>query len=447
MDRRAFMLFTFAGLADPSPAPFTTRSAQEPSLPATAASIGVVNSADTPFAAWLRDFTERAIHAGAPADLVHREFDDLTPDPKVTDLDGRQSEFSKPLGDYVKGVVSDTRIAQGRAKLETLTWLPDVERRFGVPSEILISIWAVETGFGAIQGNFDVLRSVATLAAAGRRRDWAEGELKAIIQIIATGQATRAQLRGSWAGAMGQTQFEPSTYLQYAVDGDGDGRRDIWNSPEDALASTANLLIHYGWRPGQRAECEVILPAGFDYGLAEGPSQTPIEWAELGAVKADGGSWAAADAVTPAQLILPSGAYGPAFLIFPNHMAIRKYNNSTAYALSVGLLAERIAGAGPLHTPWPYEVPLSKTDRIDAQTALAKLGFDPGSLDGVIGAATRVGLRAWQKARGLPADGYLSPSVLQRLRAEAGIAAPPASYTATGDAPPAAPIPYRNLPR
>jgi len=191
----------------------------------------------------------------------------------------------------------------------------------------------------------------------------------------------------------------------------------------------------------------VILPAGFDYGLAEGPSQTPIEWAELGAVKADGGSWAAADAVTPAQLILPSGAYGPAFLIFPNHMAIRKYNNSTAYALSVGLLAERIAGAGPLHTPWPYEVPLSKTDRIDAQTALAKLGFDPGSLDGVIGAATRVGLRAWQKARGLPADGYLSPSVLQRLRAEAGIAAPPASYTATGDAPPAAPIPYRNLPR
>ena len=441
MDRRAFMLLTFAGLADPSPAPFTTPPASEPNLPSTPASVAVVNSADTPFQAWLRDFTARAIRAGAPADLVHREFDDLTPDPKVTDLDGRQSEFSKPLGDYVKGVVSDTRIAQGRAKLETLAWLPDVERRFGVPSEILISIWAVETGFGAIQGDFDVLRSVATLAAAGRRRDWAEGELKAIIQIIATGQATRAQLRGSWAGAMGQTQFEPSTYLQYAVDGDGDGRRDIWTTPEDALASTANLLIHYGWKPGQRWDCEVSLPAGFDYGLAEGPSQTPIEWAELGAVKADGGSWAAADAATPAQLILPAGAFGPAFLIFPNHMAIRKYNNSTAYALSVGLLAERIAGAGPLHTPWPYEIPLSKTDRIDAQTALAKLGYEPGSVDGVIGAATRVAIRAWQKARGLPADGYLSPSVLQRLRNEAGIT------SVDPNAAPNGPVPYQSLPR
>ena len=447
MDRRAFMLFTFAGLADPAHAPFTPTPVQDSDLPARPASVAVVNSADTPFEAWMRDYIDRAIRAGAPADVVHREFDGLTPDPKITDLDGRQSEFSKPLGSYVKGVVTEDRIEKGRLKLETLTWLPEVEQRFGVPREILLSIWSVETGFGAIQGDFDVLRSLATLAAAGRRRDWAEGELNAVIKIIATGQASRAQLRGSWAGAMGQTQFEPSTYLQYAVDGDGDGRRDIWTSAEDALASTANLLIHYGWKPGQRWDCEVVLPAGFDYGLAEGPSQTPIDWAELGAVKADGGSWAGADAATPAQLILPAGAYGPAFLIFPNHMAIRKYNNSTAYALSVGLLAERIAGAGPLHTPWPYEVPLSKTDRIDAQTALAKLGFDPGSLDGVIGAATRVGLRAWQKARGLPADGYLSPSVLQRLRAEAGIAAPPASYTATGDAPPAAPIPYRNLPR
>ena len=443
MDRRAFMLFTFAGLADPSPAPFTTPATPEPSRPSVAGE--VVNSADTPFEAWKRDYIERAIRAGAPAEVVHREFDDLIADPRITDLDGHQSEFSKPTGLYVKGVVTDQRIAAGRAKLATLPWLADVETRYGVPAEILIAVWAVESGFGAVQGDFDVLRSVASLAAAGRRREWAEGELDAIIKIIATGQATRAQLKGSWAGAMGQTQFEPSTYLQYAVDGDGDGRRDIWTNANDALASTANLLIHYGWKPGQRWDCEVILPTGFDYGLAEGPSQTPIEWAELGAVKADGGSWAAADAVTPAQLILPAGAYGPAFLIFPNHMAIRKYNNSTAYALSVGLLAERIAGAAPLHTPWPYEVPLAKADRLDAQTALAKLGYDPGAVDGVIGASTRVGVRAWQKARGLPADGYLSPAVLQRLRAEAGITPPPAGYT--GDTPPAAPIPYRSLPR
>jgi membrane-bound lytic murein transglycosylase B len=423
MDRRAFMLFTFAGVAAPGPAPFTAPPAPEQSLAPTAAAVAVVNSADTPFEAWMRDYIDRTVRAGAPSDVIQREFEGLTPDPRVNDLDGRQSEFSKPLGDYVKGVVNDNRIAMGRQRLQTLPWLPDVEAKYGVPKEILISIWAVETGFGAIQGDFDVLRSLATLAAAGRRRDWAEGELNAVIKIIATGQASRSQLKGSWAGAMGQTQFEPSTYLEFAVDGDGDGRRDIWTSPQDALASTANLMVHYGWKRGERAECEVILPPGFDYGLAEGPSQTPLEWAELGAVKADGGSWGAADANAPTQLILPSGAYGPAFLIFPNHMAIRKYNNSTAYALSVGLLAERIAGAGPLHTPWPYEIPLSLADRIDAQTALAKLGFDPGSVDGVIGARTRVGLRAWQKSKGIPADAYLSVSVLQRLRTEAGLPA------------------------
>jgi len=422
MDRRAFLLFTLAGVADPGPAPFTAPPAPEPGLPLAAAP--PASAADTPFEAWRKDFVDRVIRAGAPADVVQREFEGLTPDPRVNDLDGRQSEFSKPLGDYVKGVVNDERVAKGRAKLETLPWLPDIETKYGVPKEILVSIWAVETGFGAVQGDFDVLRSLATLAAEGRRRDWAETELKAVITIIATGQASRSQLKGSWAGAMGQTQFEPSTYLEFAVDGDGDGRRDIWTSPQDALASTANLMVHYGWKRGERAECEVILPPGFDYGLAEGPSQTPLEWAEIGAVKADGGSWDAADASAPTQLILPSGAYGPAFLIFPNHMAIRKYNNSTAYALSVGLLAERIAGAGPLHTPWPYEIPLSLADRIDAQNALAKLGFDPGSVDGVIGARTRVGLRAWQKARGIPADGYLSISVLQRLRTEAGL--PPA---------------------
>jgi lytic murein transglycosylase len=422
MDRRAFLLFTLAGVANPGPEPFTAPPPPEPGLPLAAAT--PASAVDTPFEAWRKDFVDRVIRAGAPAEVVQREFDGLTPDPRVTDLDGRQSEFSKPLGDYVKGVVSDDHIAKGRQKLETLPWLPDVETKYGVQKEILISVWAVETGFGAVQGDFDVLRSLATLAADGRRRDWAETELKAVITIIATGQASRSQLKGSWAGAMGQTQFEPSTYLEFAVDGDGDGRRDVWTSPEDALASTANLMVHYGWKRGERAECEVILPPGFDFGLAEGPSQTPLEWAEIGAVKADGGSWGAADAGAPTQLILPSGAYGPAFLIFPNHMAIRKYNNSTAYALSVGLLAERIAGAGPLHTPWPYEIPLSLADRIDAQNALAKLGFDPGSVDGVIGARTRVGLRAWQKARGLPADGYLSISVLQRLRTEAGL--PPA---------------------
>jgi membrane-bound lytic murein transglycosylase B len=229
---------------------------------------------------------------------------------------------------------------------------------------------------------------------------------------------SRAQLKGSWAGAMGQTQFIPSAYLATAIDGDGDGKRDIWGSTPDALASAANLLVKGGWRRGEAWAREVILPKGFDYGLSEGPKEVPSWWAAKEVKRADGLPWRPADAAAPAALILPAGAHGPAFLIFANHMAIRTYNNSLAYALAVGLLADRIAGGGPLKTPWPAETRLSLTDRMAAQEALAKLGYNPGSADGVVGVGTRQSLRAWQKARGLPADGYLSPEMVKKLKAE-----------------------------
>jgi lytic murein transglycosylase len=427
MDRRAFLLLTLAGIADPggSNPPPTTSAATGAQGGSGAA---LVSGADTPFEAWMRDYLDRAIGAGAPADVLRREFAGLEPDPQVIALDGRQSEFSKPIGDYVQGLVSDARIAQGVKKRDALPGLADIERRYGVPSEILVSIWAVESAFGAIQGDRDVLRSLASLASAGRRRAWAEGQIDALIKIIVAGEATRGQLKGSWAGAMGQTQLEPDAFLTYAVDGDGDGRRDIWGSPLDALASAAHLLAHDGWRAGQRWDCEVILRPGFDYGLAEGPSQTPAAWASIGAVRADGAGWTEADSGVQAQLILPAGALGPAFLTLPNHAVIRQYNNSTAYALSVGLLADRIAGGGPLKTAWPVETPLSLADRLDAQNALARLGFDPGPIDAMIGLASRAAIRAWQRSRGLPADGYLSADVLSRLRAEAA-AAPAASVT------------------
>ncbi|MBV9508933.1 MAG: lytic murein transglycosylase [Caulobacteraceae bacterium] len=412
MDRRAFLLLTLAGIADPggSSAP-------------TASQVGAgAGDLDTLFDAWMADYTARAVAGGAPAEVVRREFAGLTPDPQVVALDGRQAEFSKPIGAYVQGVVTEGRIAEGAAKRETLPGLAEVEARYGVPAQVLIAIWAVESGFGAVQGQKDVLRSLASLAAAGRRRGWAEGQLGALITIIAEGRASRPQLKGSWAGAMGQTQLEPDAFLTYAVDGADDGRpADIWDRPLDALASAAHLLAHDGWRPGERWDCEVILPPGFDYGLAEGPAQTPDAWAEMGAVRADGQTWNGRDAAAPAQLILPAGARGPAFLTFPNHGVIRQYNNSTAYALSVGLLADRIAGAGPLKTPWPVETSLSLADRLDAQNALTKLGFNPGPVDAMIGYGTRVALRAWQKSRGLPADGYLSPQVLNQLRIEAGL--------------------------
>src|SRR6185437_4710692 len=289
------------------------------------------------------------------------------------------------------------------------------------------------SGYGAVQGDFDVIRSMASLAAQGRRREWAEGELIAALRIIASGEAGRAQLKGSWAGAMGQTQFIPTAFLSTAVDGDGDGRRDIWGDPADALASAANLLAKGGWVRGQSWAVEVTAPAGFDFAMTEGPKMSPDAWAALGVLRADQAPWRDADKAAEAQLLAPAGAKGPLFLLFPNHFVIRKYNNSVAYALAVGLLADRIAGAAPLHTPWPPETPLSLTDRMTAQRALTQLGFYSGSPDGVVGTGTRAALRSWQKARGLTADGYLSPDMVERLKAETQAppgAPPPASEPA-----------------
>jgi membrane-bound lytic murein transglycosylase B len=318
-------------------------------------------------------------------------------------------------------VISDDRVAVGRNKREQLTYLPTIEARYGVPRDILLAVWAMESAFGQLQGNFDVVRSMVSLAADGRRRAWAEGELIAALKIIDSGEVSRERLRGSWAGAMGQTQFIPSSYRSTAVDFDGDGRRDIWGSDADSLASAANLLAKGGWKPGVGWAKEVILPAGFDYSVTEVERQLPSWWEARGVQRADGLPWTAADAASLAMLILPSGAAGPAFLALPNHFAIRTYNNSTSYALGIGLLADRFAGGGPLVATWPVETPLILADRMAAQIALARVGFPPGPADGVIGAGTRKALRAWQQSQQLPADGYLSNDMVARLKAQAGI--------------------------
>ena len=358
--------------------------------------------------------------AGLPAALIDRELAGVTPNPRVISLDSAQPEFSKPVGDYIKGTVSDERIARGRRYRTELPFWPSVEQQYGVPRDILIAVWAMESAFGAVQGDFDVVRSMSSLAFHGRRRNFAETELIAALKVIDSGEASRAQLKGSWAGAMGQTQFLPSNYLSTAVDGNGDGKRDIWGSNHDALASAANLLAKGGWVRGQSWAREVTLPAGFDYSLTEGPRETPDWWAQRGVRPADGRPWSPADAAAPAQLVAPAGASGPVFLLLPNHFAIRKYNNSTSYALGIGLLADRFAGGGPLVKAWPYETPLAIGDRIAAQTALLRLGFNPGEPDGVVGVNTRTALRNWQKARGLTADGYLSMEMVRRLNVEAG---------------------------
>lgn len=396
--------------------PITTAAAADAASPIQPPT----TSGDMVFDAWAGEFYDRAVKAGIAPALVTREMAGLTPDPRVTSRDSRQPEFSQPISAYIAGAVTDGPIATGMRKRTEVPSLGAIEQRYGVPREILIGVWSRESAFGAIQGDFDVVRSMASLAAQGRRRDWAEGELIAAFKIIGSGEFARGQLKGSWAGAMGQTQFIPSSFLSTAVDGDGDGKRDVWTSSSDALASAADLLAKGGWVRGQGWAREVSVPASFDFGLSEGPKETPGWWAEKGVRRADGLPWSAADQTAPAQLLAPAGATGPIFLLFPNHFAIRKYNNSVAYALAVGLLADRISGQGPLVKTWPAEVPLSLADRMTAQRALAVLGFDPGQPDGVVGMGTRAQLRAWQKARGLTADGYLSPAMVEKLKAEAG---------------------------
>jgi membrane-bound lytic murein transglycosylase B len=407
MDRRLFITLALAGLGP-------TGSVLAQSEPTPADLLGTTG--EPYFADWLNGFYQRALQAGVPRALLDHELSGLSSDPRITALDAQQPEFARPVSAYIEGTVNQKRIDIGREKRVSVGQFPAIERTYGVPRDILIGIWAMESNFGVLQGDFDIIRCLATLAASGRRRAWAEGELLASLKIIGDGDAPRSRLRGSWAGAMGQTQFLPSTYLATAVDGDGDGRRDIWGSAPDALASAANLLAKAGWRRGEGWAYEIVLPAGFDYGLSENAREAPEWWRARGVRKAGGAAWSPQDAASSAMLLLPAGAAGPAFLAFPNHFAIRAYNNSIAYALAVGLLADRFAGGGALRTPWPRETPLSLTDRLDTQTALIRLGFNPGPADGAIGLMSRQALRAWQKSQGLPADGYLSPEIVARLR-------------------------------
>lgn len=426
--RRRYLLalYVLAGCASPprpAPPPATppVTAAPAPPAPVTVPVKPPTASGDMIFDAWAAEFQGRALAAGIRPDVLEREMAGLTPDPRVAGLDSRQPEFSKPVSAYLQGVVTADRATIGQRRRADMPELAAIEDRYGVPREILLGVWALESGFGAIQGDMDVIRSVATLAAQGRRRAWAEGELIAALKIIQSGEHPRSRLKGSWAGAMGQTQFIPTTFLSTAVDFDGDGRRDIWASRADALGSAANLLAKAGWVRGQSWAREVVVPDGFDFSQTEGPRLTPAQWAAMGVKRADGLPWSDADAQAQAQLVAPAGAKGPLFLLFPNHFAIRKYNNSLAYALGVGMLADRFSGMGGVVRPWPQEQPLSLVDRMTAQRALNALGFNAGNPDGVVGMNTRTALRAWQKARNLTADGYLSPEMVQRLKAEAGV--------------------------
>ncbi len=383
--------------------------------PAPQAANSVPITAYATFDDWKQAFIQKAVMRGFDPGFSAQVFDGVEPLPGVTASDSQQPEFSKPASSYMRQAVTTARFSAAATRLGANANVSEIEQTYHVPKCIMGGIWTMESDLGRVQGNIDVIAALSTLAYNGRRRAWAEDELIAAMTILRDHGIARTTLKGSWAGAMGQTQFIPSSYLSLGADGDHDGRVDIWNSDSDALASTANLLAKAGWKADEEWAVEVILPAGFDYYLAETAKKTPAEWQALGVKRADGGYFTPAETGEDATLFLPSGAKGPAFLFLPNHYVIRKYNNSTSYALGVGLLADGICGKAPLVTAWPVEPPLSLDQRIKTQQALKAAGFDPGANDGVIGPATRMAIRNWQRANALPADGYLSFDLANRF--------------------------------
>ena len=393
-----------------------------PPAPAVITSAPVPGS-DTPlvqpaqsFSEWQAGFRAQALKAGINPQVFDNAFAGITPDMSVIKADRSQPEFSRPVWEYLDGALSPLRVRNGQRLLEqNAELLSRIEQRYGVDRQALVSVWGMESNFGSFQGNKSVIRSLATLAYEGRRPEFAQSQLIAALKIIQEGDISPDKMLGSWAGAMGQTQFIPTTYETHAVDFDGDGRRDIWNSSADALASTAHYLQSSGWKQGQPWGFEVTLPAGFDYALADGAVKKSVaEWQQLG-VKVPAS--AADSQQLNATLLLPAGYRGPAFLVLDNFRAILRYNNSSSYALAVGLLSQRFNGGGTILADWPKDDrPLSRSERVELQMLLSQRNYDAGNADGIIGANTRKAIRSAQQAMGWPADGYPSHKLLESLR-------------------------------
>ncbi len=361
---------------------------------------------------------------GVPAATARDALKDLAPDPAVLPATKTQAEFVRPVWDYIDAAVTPEKIATGQAKLaEWAEVLGRIEAANGVDRHILVAFWGVESGYGSVLDDPKIVRPVipalATLACQdGSRAGFWRDELLGALTILGNGDADAARMTGSWAGAMGHTQFMPSAYLKHAVDFDGDGKRDIWRSVPDALASTANFLKSYGWRSGEGWGQEVSLPDGFDYRLADETTERSFsEWAALG-LKPAGGKGFPEGAERRATLVVPAGARGPAFLLEPNFKVILRYNTALAYALTVAHLSDRLAGGPPFGRDWPRgDRMLTNDERIDLQTRLEALGHPTGGTDGKVGPKTRAAIRAFQSAHGLVPDGYAEASLLEKVRA------------------------------
>ncbi len=369
------------------------------------------------FAHWKQEFAPRARAAGISERTLRSALAGARLQPSIVKLDRSQPEFTRTPWQYLDSAVSAQRIRTGKLKMqEYAASLQAASQRYGVPAPVIAAIWGMESNYGSNFGSFSAVDALATLAFDGRRAEWAQKELIAALRIIDNGDIDAAHMISSWAGAMGNTQFLPSVFLQYAVDADGDGRRDIWGSMADVAASTANYLASSGWNPSEPWGVEVRLPANFDYARTElSTRQNSSAWAAEGVQSMNA---QALPAMAGASIIAPAGARGPAFMVGSNFRAILRYNNSTNYALAVSLLASQLAGNGGVSAEWPRDLSALTREQTRAlQTALSQRGFATGAADGVMGPATRAGLRQYQQSEGLVADGYPTLELLQRLQA------------------------------
>lgn len=382
---------------------------------------GAQEGVQVDFDSWLAAVRQEAIGRGIRPETVETALTGLQPLPEVIEKDRSQREFTLTFTRYLRNTVTEGRVEQARRLLaEHRPLLEKVAAEYGVQPRFLVSFWGLESNFGEYTGGFPVIAALATLAHEGRRHDFFRAQLFDALQILDEGHIAVNEMTGSWAGAMGQLQFIPTTFVNFAVDYDGDGHRDIWNSLPDIFASAANYLSQEGWRGDRTWGRQVQLPPGFDYSLASLAVKKPLtEWARLGLRSADGGPLPLVDGMEGA-LVLPAGHRGPAFLVYENFETILIWNRSILYALAVGHLADRIDGAPPMSAEaLPDERPLSLKAIEEMQALLNARGYDAGKPDGLVGPQTREALRAFQMAEGLPADGYPTQELIDRLRGAA----------------------------
>lgn len=387
------------------------------------------------FAQWLSGFRGQAVAAGVSPRVVDAAFADVRLNAKVVELDQRQPEFSTPIWKYLERRLGGKFLEDGQVALRRSDGvLTEIEARYGVPKEVVTAVWGIESLYGTNRGTFNVVEALATLAYEGRRRKFGKEQLIEALKILERGDVAPGGMVGSWAGAMGHTQFIPTSYQAYAVDFLGDGKRDIWSDdPTDALASTANYLASFGWRPGEPWGYQVALPAEFDFSRFIERRMSTAEWAAVGVTLSSGG--ALPTAYEGAALLLPAGAAGPAFLTLNNYRTLLRYNNADAYALAVAMLAERLAGRPPRAMSWPTDdEPLSRDDRKEIQETLTKLGFDTGGVDGIIGSGSKAAIRRFQISNSMIADGYASSRLLEDLRRALAAKSAPLIPVAAGPA-------------